>query len=145
LDLKQSNWSPRQQRLEFNESKPFVFYGLWEETAMAMNATEGQASSTGLDPIHHVAISVKDIRQTVDWYTSHFRCRVTYQDETWAMLDFANVKLALVIPSQHPPHLAFVSPEAEQFGELKPHRDGTRSIYVADPAGNPVEILAPLE
>jgi catechol 2,3-dioxygenase-like lactoylglutathione lyase family enzyme len=95
-----------------------------------------------LDSIHHVAISVQDIAAAVDWYRQHFHCRVTYQDDTWAMLDFANMKLALVIPSQHPPHLAFVHPQAEQFGALKTHRDGTRSVYVKDPAGNAVEVLA---
>jgi hypothetical protein len=70
---------------------------------------------------------------------------VTYQDATWAMLEFANTRLALVIPSQHPPHLGFVTPDAEKYGELKTHRDGTRSIYVADPAGNAVEFLAPID
>ncbi|MFM8893395.1 MAG: VOC family protein [Planctomycetia bacterium] len=35
-------------------------------------------------------------------------------------------------------------PRAEEFGPLKGHRDGTRSCYVADPSGNPVEVLAPL-
>ena len=95
-----------------------------------------------LDAVHHVAISVQDIARSVQWYTETFHCSVSYQDDTWALLEFANIKLALVIPSQHPPHLAFVSEEAERFGELKPHRDGTRSIYIADPSGNPVEILA---
>lgn len=51
---------------------------------------------------------------------------------------------ALVIPEQHPPHIGFIHPKAEQFGRLKVHRDGTRSCYVADPAGNPVEVLAPM-
>jgi catechol 2,3-dioxygenase-like lactoylglutathione lyase family enzyme len=95
-----------------------------------------------LDSIHHIAVSVRDIPAAVSWYRRHFHCTVSYQDDTWAMLDFANIKLALVIPSQHPPHLAFVHPEAEQFGQLKPHRDGTRSVYVQDPAGNAVEVLA---
>jgi catechol 2,3-dioxygenase-like lactoylglutathione lyase family enzyme len=98
-----------------------------------------------LDAIHHIAISVNDIASAVDWYRASFRCRVSYQDETWALLEFANTSLALVIPSQHPPHIGFVSPDAEKHGPLKRHRDGTRSIYLADPAGNPVEILAPLE
>ncbi len=98
--------------------------------------------ATRLDTIHHVAISVNDIKAAVDWYTRTFHCVVSYQDDTWAFLEFANLKLALVIPSQHPAHLAFVSPEAEKFGVLKPHRDGTRSCYVTDPAGNSVEIMA---
>ncbi len=100
------------------------------------------ASKTILDSIHHVAISVKDVKAAVEWYTRTFQCKVSYQDDTWAFLEFANLKLALVIPSQHPPHLAFVSAEAEKFGTLKPHRDGTRSCYVTDPAGNSVEIMA---
>ena len=99
-------------------------------------------AAPALDAVHHVAISVQDIASSVQWYTETFHCSVSYQDETWALLEFANIKLALVIPSQHPPHLAFVSDEAERFGELKAHRDGTRSIYIADPSGNPVEILA---
>jgi catechol 2,3-dioxygenase-like lactoylglutathione lyase family enzyme len=95
-----------------------------------------------LDSIHHVAVSVTDIKSAVDWYRKNFQCRVSYQDDTWAMLDFANLKLALVIPQQHPPHLAFVHPEAERFGTLTAHRDGTRSCYLRDPAGNAVEVLA---
>ncbi len=95
-----------------------------------------------LDALHHVAVSVPDIGQAVDWYTKNFHCKVSYQDPTWAMLEFANLKLALVIPEQHPPHIAFVHPEAEKFGPLKPHRDGTRSVYVRDPAGNSIEIMA---
>lgn len=95
-----------------------------------------------LDSIHHVAVSVEDVAASVQWYTEKFHCRVTYQDETWALLQFANASLALVIPDQHPPHLGFESPDAEQFGPLKLHRDGTRSIYIHDPSGNSVEVLA---
>ena len=93
--------------------------------------------------LHHVAISVNDVAAAVKWYAETFRCRVAYQDATWAMLEFENVRLALVIPEQHPPHVGFVHPHAERFGALKAHRDGTKSIYVADPAGNPVEIMSP--
>jgi catechol 2,3-dioxygenase-like lactoylglutathione lyase family enzyme len=100
------------------------------------------ATDVFLDSIHHVAISVRDVKAAVEWYTQHFQCKISYQDDTWAFLEFANLKLALVIPSQHPPHIAFVSPEAEKFGVLKMHRDGTRSVYLKDPAGNAVEVLA---
>lgn len=99
-------------------------------------------TETPLDSLHHIAISVKDIADAVNWYTQHFRCKVRYQDATWAMLEFGNIQLALVIPEQHPPHVAFVHPEAEKFGPLKTHRDGTRSTYVTDPAGNAVEVMA---
>ncbi|MFO0898050.1 MAG: VOC family protein [Pirellulales bacterium] len=97
--------------------------------------------TASLDSMHHVAISVDDIAKAVDWYTKTFRCEIAYQDPTWALLKFANLSMALVIPAQHPPHVAFSSPRAEEFGELRPHRDGTRSVYIADPAGNAVEIM----
>ena len=61
---------------------------------------------------------------------------------TRALFVFGNTRLALVPPKQHPPHIGFIHPQAESFGELKLHRDGTRSCYVADPAGNAVEVLA---
>ena len=95
-----------------------------------------------LDAIDHVAIAVSDVAAAVDWYRGQFRCEVAYQDDTWALLTFANVRLALVIPEQHPPHLGLVSPHAEDFGALKTHRDGTRSCYVKDTSGNAIEILA---
>lgn len=95
-----------------------------------------------LDALHHVAISVRNVAKAVAWYREHFKCRVSYQDETWALLQFSNVSVALVIPEQHPPHISFTSAEAERFGPLKPHRDGTRSTYVQDPSGNTVEIMA---
>ena len=99
-------------------------------------------TKTGLDSIDHVAIPVANIRDSVEWYTRTFQCEVRYQDDTWALLGFANMRLALVIPEQHPAHIGLVSDEAERFGQLKTHRDGTRSCYVEDPGGNAVEILA---
>jgi catechol 2,3-dioxygenase-like lactoylglutathione lyase family enzyme len=94
-----------------------------------------------MDRIDHIALSVKDISAAVEWYRGRFACRVLYQDSTWAMVEFENIKLAFVVAEQHPPHIAFVSPQAAEWGELEAHRDGTRSVYVADPAGNAVEIV----
>lgn len=94
-----------------------------------------------LDSMDHVAIAVHDIAATLDWYRQHFRCEVLYHDDTWALLQFANIKLALVLPSQHPGHLGFFRPDAANFGELQPHRDGTSSVYLTDPSGNSIEFL----
>ncbi len=94
------------------------------------------------DSIHHVAVVVPDVRQAVEWYTRTFNCKINYQDASWALLDFANIRLALVLPSQHPAHIALSTPEAEQFGALTTHRDGTRSVYIQDPFGNAIEIVA---
>ena len=96
-----------------------------------------------LDSLHHIAISVNDIARAVEWYTTTFRCEIAYQDQTWAFLKFANLHLALVLPNQHPPHIAFVTPEASSWGELKTHRDGTRSVYISDDSGNVIELMDP--
>jgi len=111
-------------------------------SALSPAPTVTPTKPVALDAMHHVAISVRDIDEAVKWYAENFRCEISYQDATWALLTFSNVQLALVIPEQHPPHIAFSHPRAEQFGPLKPHRDGTRSTYIADPSGNPVEIMA---
>ena len=103
------------------------------------------AISTTLDTLHHVAVPVADVARAVAWYTEQFQCKVSYEDETWALLDFANLQLALVRPEKHPPHIAFVCENAEDHGELIQHRDGTRSIYVEDTEGNSIEVMAPGE
>ena len=95
-----------------------------------------------LDTVDHIAVAVNDVEKAVDWYRKAFKCEIEYQDKTWAFLRFQNIKLALVSPNQHPPHIAFLHENADQFGNLKTHRDGTRSIYIEDSAGNSVEIVA---
>ncbi|MEH6753301.1 MAG: VOC family protein [Alphaproteobacteria bacterium] len=91
--------------------------------------------------LHHAALCVSDIRQAVDWYVQNLNANIAYQDETWALLDIENTSIALVLPSQHPPHLAFETQDAKKYGKLTPHRDGTASVYVKDPFGNTVEFL----
>src|SRR3978361_701701 len=68
------------------------------------------------DRLDHVAIPVQEIASAVDWYTQTFRCKVKYQDATWALLGLNNVDVALVIPTQHPAHLGFMSPGADTVG-----------------------------
>ena len=99
--------------------------------------------SEPLDVVHHIAISVDNIATAIKWYTKEFKCEIAYQDETWAFLKFANMHLALVLPNQHPPHIAFVSDKATVHPALKGHRDGTRSVYVSDTAGNAIELMDP--
>jgi len=94
-----------------------------------------------LDHIPHVAIPVPNIAKAVEWYTSRFNCQVEYVDETWALLEFANAKLALVLPDEHPSHFALSRSDANKFGELVTHRDGLKSVYLSDAFGNSIEIL----
>ena len=91
--------------------------------------------------LHHIALCVPSINSAVKWYVKHLKASIAYQDETWAMLDIENTSIALVLPSQHPPHIAFEKDDAHKYGELKLHRDGTSSVYVRDPSNNAVEML----
>lgn len=97
-----------------------------------------------LETIHHIAIPVTDIAVAVAFYTARFCVAVDYQDDSWALLRFANTKLALVIPDQHPPHVAVERADLEADADARPivtHRDGTRSLYIEDPWGNVIELL----
>ncbi|MCX8231323.1 MAG: VOC family protein [Alphaproteobacteria bacterium] len=97
-----------------------------------------------LETIHHIAIPVTDIVAAVAFYTARFRVAVDYQDDSWALLRFANTKLALVTPDQHPPHIAVERADLEADADARPiatHRDGTRSLYIEDPWSNVIELL----
>lgn len=96
--------------------------------------------STALSTLHHVAVVVTDVSAAVAWYGDRFRCEVTYQDDTWALLRFANTSIALVLPDQHPAHAAFLADLTGREG-VRRHRDGTRYLYEQDPWGNTVEHL----
>ena len=97
----------------------------------------------------HVAQEATDLAATVDWYRRTIPgCHVLYQDETWAFLDAAGVKLAFVRPGEHPAHLAWrVSAAdlarlaAEHGQSIRPHRDHTRSIYLQTPTGQSIEFI----
>jgi len=92
--------------------------------------------------LHHVGIVVKSIKHSVAWYTTKFNCKTEYIDDSWAMLLFPEGGyLALVTDTQHPPHFCLETPDAGWYGELKEHRDGTRTSYIKDPDGNVVELL----
>ena len=98
--------------------------------------------------LDHVAVSSTDIAASVAWYVETLGASVLYQDSTWAFLRLGQGKLALVSPSQHPPHTALRVDEAalaqaaaEAGKPIDTHRDGTRGIYVSDPDGNQVELI----
>lgn len=94
-----------------------------------------------MDRLHHVAIAVTDVPAAAAWYRERFSAETVYEDATWALLRFANIDLALVLPGQHPPHIAIEHADAARYGTLKNHRDGTASVYVGDPFGNVIEIM----
>lgn len=98
--------------------------------------------------LDHVAVPSVDIAASVKWYVETLGASVLYQDSTWAFLKLGQGKLALVTPSQHPPHTAVRIEEAaltkvaaEAGKAIDSHRDGTKGIYISDPDGNQVELI----
>ncbi|MFN8390043.1 MAG: VOC family protein [Bdellovibrionota bacterium] len=95
-----------------------------------------------LDSLHHVAVHVSDLPKAIRWYQTSFRCTLVYEDKFQAVLQFANTRLQLVLPSMDPPHLGFMRADAKTLGELRLRPDGSRSTFLADSTGNVIEVLA---
>ena len=93
------------------------------------------------DIIDHLSVCTDDISKSVIWYKDNFSCDILYQDDSWAMLEFENIKLALVLPEQHPFHFAILKDDVEKYGIPTTHRDGSVSVYIKDRSGNNIEIL----
>lgn len=98
--------------------------------------------------LDHVAVPSSDIARSVEWYRTHLGAKVLFQDDTWAFLALGNIKLALVSPHQHPPHVAvsvtrpqLEAAAAEAGIPIDRHRDGSEGIYIHDPFGNAVEMI----
>ena len=91
--------------------------------------------------LHHVAIAVTDIAEALNWYSGRLDVATLYTDDSQALAEFDNTALALVRPDQHPPHFTIERDNAESYGPLTPHRDGTASAYIRVPGGNAVEIM----
>ena len=96
-----------------------------------------------LQNVDHITLPVSDIQKTLHWYQTSFRCKVLEQTATRGVVQFENVRVVFVLPSQQPQHLAFERVDARDFGPLAPSDDGRLSLYVSDPAGSLVEIIKP--
>lgn len=89
-----------------------------------------------MDKIDHIAVVVTNIQKGIQWYTQNRNCKIKYEDDTWALLEFDNIDLALVLPADHPPHIAFE--DKSLVGGVE-HRDGSKSVYDHDTFGNIIE------
>ena len=94
----------------------------------------------------HVALTSKNIEETVNWYVENLSAVVLYQDETWGFVQLADVKIAFVLPRQHPSHICFEVDEEYISKHLtdkifKKHRDKSSSCYIRDIDGNHIEFL----
>jgi len=89
-----------------------------------------------MEKIDHIAVVVTNINRGIEWYTTNRDCKVKYQDKSRALLEFDNIDLALVLPQDHPAHIAFVDKNVSNGTK---HRDGSESVYEHDTFGNIIE------
>ena len=94
-----------------------------------------------MEHIEHMALPVTDIKGALTWYQSMFDFNVTYADQTWAVLQFSNISVVLVLLEQHPPHIAVKRKDAHTYRPVEVHRDGTSSTYIKDPWNNSIEVM----
>ncbi len=98
----------------------------------------------------HVAQQVPDIGEAVAWQLQAVPgSRVLHQDPTWALVESAGVKLAFVLPDQHPAHIAYRVDDdelerlaARHGATIAVHRDATRSFYLEGPGSLQTEVIS---
>ena len=91
--------------------------------------------------LDHVALVVKDPITSAEWYCEKFNAELIYADSTWSVVQLDNIKLAFVIKSEHPAHIAFKISTLDSSKKTKLHRDGTTSYYTRDSDGNIIEMI----
>ena len=83
----------------------------------------------------HVAVTVQTesmMKNNVKWYCDQYDAKVLYQDATWSLLSVGGVKIAFVLPHQHPPPKP-ENPEtrvASLFAMLKPSTTGSKMAII---------------
>ncbi len=93
-----------------------------------------------IQKMDHTAIKVNNLSEAISWYTKNLGATIDYSDDTWAMLNIADTKLALAL--HHPSHIAFTVDDISYLGpNPKRHRDGSYFRYVNDPEGNTIELI----
>ena len=117
--------------------------------------------------IRHIALRVRDIRRSVEFYTKIMKMRVEWTpDPDNVYLTSGSDNLALhqagtdredsSVPGGNLDHFGFVVTKPEEVDEWarilesqgvvlaqspRTHRDGARSIYFRDPDGNLIQLL----
>mgnify|MGYP001169038182 FL=1 len=94
-----------------------------------------------LDTVDHIAIQVSNIEKSLMWYIAKFNCKVIYSDDTWALIKFNNINIALVNKKQHPPHFAILNENITLKNGATVHRDGSISKYINDIDSNFIELI----
>ena len=79
--------------------------------------------------IDHIALVVGEPTSAARWYEANFNAEILYSDETWALIQFENIKMAFEVE------------EFDKDDKVKKHRDDSNSVYKKDPWGNIYELI----
>ncbi len=124
-------------------------------------ASETKISHSGL---RHIALNVADVAVSVEFYTTLFGMQIVWQpdpDNAYLSSGCDNLALHKALPQsdragQRLDHVGFIVPHSDDVDRaaeilethgvsiVKPvrtHRDGSRSLYCADPDGTIIQIL----
>ena len=86
-------------------------------------------------------LQVTNPKEAAEWYKENFEADIIYCDKTWSFVQLENIKIAFVVKTQHPRHIAFEVQQFDPSDKVKKHRDGSSSIYKRDPWGNVIEYI----
>ncbi len=124
-------------------------------------ASEAKIPHSGL---RHIALNVADVAVSVEFYTTLFGMQVVWQpdpDNAYLSSGCDNLALHKAMPQraqagQILDHVGFIVPRSDDVDRaaeilethgvpiikpVRPHRDGSRSLYCADPDGTIIQIL----
>ncbi len=123
--------------------------------------SEAKISHSGL---RHIALNVADVAVSVEFYTTLFGMQVVWQpdpDNAYLSSGCDNLALHKAMPQrdragQILDHVGFIVPHSDDVDRaaeilethgvpivtpVRTHRDGSRSLYCADPDGTIIQIL----
>lgn len=95
-----------------------------------------------LDRVHHIALIAADLEASTNWFLTSFSGELVFKSNTCSVIQYENIQIVLVLPSQQQSHIAFLSENAADFGPLQNQIDNVSSTLVADPFGNIIELVA---
>lgn len=106
----------------------------------ACHGSSLHATTAGPASVRAVTLRVGDLSQAVAWYADVFRCRIVRQDAARAVVAFANLELHLVVGLLDPPGLCVHKTDVARLGATARRADGSRTMHLVDPWGNPFEV-----
>ena len=109
---------------------------LWRKLPGAKSA--GRVQSVALRLICERELAIESFEPEEYW---KIKGNVKFEDDTWSLLEFQNINLALVTQEEHPNHFAVVDENLSKNNNMKYHRDGIGYIYSQDLDNNFIEII----